>query len=313
MTERGNFTQSRKGRQVFLFAFLATLRESLFSWGYMTMPKNEISPREEILDHYAVQDEAGRLLRGGGQLEFARTQEILARYLPPPPAVILDVGGGAGIYALPLAKMGYTVHLIDPTPKHVAQAREASRKQPAHPLASADIGDARALQWPDASVNAVLMLGPLYHLTERADRILALQEARRVVHGGGVVVAAAISRFASALDGLITGALDDPEFVDIVQQDLRDGQHRNPNNNPQYFTTAYLHRPDELATEIEDAGLHHVATMPVEGVGWLLQNFDDHWQDAGRRERLLNVIRWLESESSLLGASAHFLTIARKQ
>lgn len=276
------------------------------------MPKNEISPREEILDHYAVQDEAGRLLRGGGQLEFARTQEILARYLPPPPAVILDVGGGAGIYALPLAKMGYAVHLIDPTPKHVAQARDASQKQPAHPLGSADIGDARALQWPDNSVDAVLLLGPLYHLTERADRVLALRAAHRVVRDGGVIVAAAITRFASALDGLITGALDDPVFVDIVQHDLRDGQHRNPDNNPHYFTTAYLHHPDELAGEIEDAGLHHVATLPVEGVGWLLQNFDDHWQDAGRRERLLDAVRWLEAEPSLLGASAHLLGIARK-
>jgi len=276
------------------------------------MSKNDNSPLDVVVDHYEGQDEAGRLLHGSGQLEFARTREILARYLPSPPAMILDVGGGAGIYALPLAKDGYAVHLIDPTPKHVAQARAGSDAQPSHPLASAEIGDARALTWPDDSVDAVLMLGPLYHLTERADRVLALREARRVVREGGVVIAAVISRFASTLDGLITDALADPYFVDIVKQDLQNGQHRNPKNNSAYFTTAYFHHPDELAGEIADAGLAHVATLPVEGVGWLLQNFDAHWQDAGRRERLLEAVRWLESEPSMLGVSAHLLAVAQK-
>ena len=161
-----------------------------------------------------------------------------------------------------------TVHLIDPTPKHVAQARAASAAQPAHPLAGAEIGDARALQWADASVDAVLLLGPLYHLPEREERVQAWREARRVVRDGGFVVAAAISRFASTLDGLFSGFLDDPVFVRIAHEDVRSGQHRNPDQHPGYFTTAYFHHPEELKCEIAYAGLHHEATLPVEGVGW---------------------------------------------
>lgn len=276
------------------------------------LPERSNDPLPEVASYYECSDEAERLLRISGQLERVRTQEILTRYLPPPPAVILDVGGGAGIYALWLAEKGYEVHLIDPAPKHIDQARAASAAQPAHPLASAEIGDARALQWPDASVDVVLLLGPLYHLPEREERVQAWQEARRVVREGGFVVAAAISRFASTMDGLFSGFLDDPAFVRIAQEDLRSGQHRNPTQHPGYFTTAYFHHPDELKCEIAYAGLHHEATLPVEGIGCMLQNFEDHWQDPGRRERLLEVLRWLEGEPSLRGATGHLLAIARK-
>lgn len=276
------------------------------------LSERSTDPLPEVTAHYEVSDEAGRLLQVTGQLEAARTREILTRYLPAPPAVILDVGGGAGIYALWLAKLGYAVHLIDPTPKHVEQARVASAAQPAHPLASAEIGDARALEWPDASADVVLLLGPLYHLPEREERVQAWCEARRVVRDGGLVVAAAISRFASTLDGLFSGFLDDPVFVDIAQEDVRSGQHRNPTQHPGYFTTAYFHHPEELKCEIAYAGLQHVATLPVEGIGCMLQNFEAHWQDAERRERLLEVLRWLECEPSLRGATGHLLAVARR-
>ncbi len=117
----------------------------------------------EILRHYAAGDELDRLFRGRSQLERVRTQELLARHLPPPPAAVLDVGGGPGVYACWLAAQGYEAHLIDPVPLHVAQARQAAQERPDCPLASGRIGDARDLEWSAASVDAVLLLGPLYH------------------------------------------------------------------------------------------------------------------------------------------------------
>src|SRR5439155_2231303 len=110
------------------------------------------------------------------------------RALPPAPARILDVGGATGVYAGPLAEAGYAVHVVDPVPEHVARSA-------ALPGVSAAEGDARALDKPDASHDAVLLLGPLYHLLDRADRVRAWREAGRVVRPGGVVVGATISRF----------------------------------------------------------------------------------------------------------------------
>jgi ubiquinone/menaquinone biosynthesis C-methylase UbiE len=266
----------------------------------------------EIASHYAAGLEAGRMACGAGRLELARTQEILRRFLPPPPAVVADVGGGPGVYACWLATLGYEVHLHDPVPLHVAQAEEASKARPTHPLASCTVADARALGRPDASTDAVLLLGPLYHLTDRTDRLAALREARRVLRPGGTLVAAAISRFASALDGLRAGYLDDPAFAALVGRDLADGQHRNPTGHPAYFTTAFFHHPAELRQEVEDAGLTPAQVLAVEGPAWLLQNFDAHWDDLGRRERLLEVVRRVEADASLLGASAHLLAVARK-
>lgn len=272
----------------------------------------ESSLSYEILSHYESSNEAQRLSSGAGQLELGRTQELVKRFLPPAPAVIFDVGGGSGVYACWLAKQGYEVHLIDPVPLHIEQTRQASQNQPDHPLASVALGDARQLDRPDASVDAVLLFGPLYHLTERHERVAALREAHRILRNGGLVLAVGISRFASTLDGLFRGLLDDPEFVGIVQRDLTDGQHRNPTNHPAYFTTAFFHHPEELKAEIEEAGLLCERTLAIEGPGWILQNFEEHWDDRERRERLLDALRWLEDEPSLIGVSAHIMVVARK-
>jgi len=242
----------------------------------------------------------------------SRTQALLEHYLPAPPAVIADVGGGPGRYAVWLAECGYRVHLIDPVPLHVEQARAAAGGRPGAALAGAEVGDARALRLPDASADAVLLLGPLYHLPERADRLQALAEARRVCRCGGVVIAAAISRFASTLDGLRGGYLEDPAFAAVAAGDLRHGRHRNPTGDPAYFTTAYLHRPEDLAAECAAAGLTHEATLAVEGAAWLLPDLDVRLADERRRAVLLAALASLEAEPTLLGVSAHLLMVARR-
>lgn len=272
----------------------------------------------EILGYYARGGEDARLVQDAeGLLEQARTEELLQRFLPPPPELVLDVGGGTGRYAAWLAAQGYEVHLIDPVPLHIEQAQRRSATA-ARPLASARLGEARSLAVPDAYAAAVLLLGPLYHLTHREERLAALREARRAVRPGGLVLCAVISRFASALDGLGKHFLDDPVYQAIVRRDLADGQHRDglpdgTHGRQSYFTTAYLHRPDEIADELVTAGLRHETTVAIEGPAWLLQDLDAQWDDAGRRSTILSLARTLEAEPSLLGASSHLLVVGRRQ
>lgn len=256
-------------------------------------------------------DEDSRLLQGWGQLELARTQELILRALQPAPGRILDVGGGSGIYSFWLASFGYELHLVDLVPKHIEQARARSERQN-KPIAGIRVGDARRLEEPDGSMDAVLLLGPLYHLTERQDRIACLKEAFRVLSPGGLLFAAAISRFASLFDSLRSGFFDDPLFAPILERDLTDGQHRNPTGNPIYFTTSYFHRPGELSRELLEAGFHVESLSAIEGPVWLADDFDDLWTDQAQRRRLLETIRKVEREPTILGASPHILAVGRK-
>jgi len=268
---------------------------------------------DEIVRYYSAADEASRLRTGWFQLEQARTKELILRHIQPAPATVLDVGGAAGTYACWLASRGYQVHLIDPVLRHVEQASAASAKQPQHPLASAVAGDARKLEQANQAMDAVLLLGPIYHLTERKDRLTALREANRVLRPGGLVWAAGISRFASLLDSLSGGFFDRPEFAPILDRDLAEGQHRNATGNLLYFTDAFLHLPEELAAELREAGFELVELVPVEGPGWLARDFDRLWSNPQQRERLLAVLRKVEHEPALIGASSHILAIGRKR
>ena len=276
----------------------------------MTEPRGRID--DEILSFYDGFDEEGRLTRGQGTLEFARMQELLERFLPPPPKVVLGVGGGAGAYSCWLALRGYEVHLIDPVPRHVDLARKASASQPTHPIAAISLGDARSLGHQDESVDVVLLMGPLYHLTSREDRIKALRESHRVLKVGGQVFAKAINRFASLFSGLTHGLIDDPYFASMLQRDLGDGQHRNPDRKEDYFTTSFFHRPDELESEVGEAEFVVKELIAVQGPGLLATDLKERWPDAARRQRLLDLIRAVEKERTLLGVSYHFLVVAQK-
>jgi SAM-dependent methyltransferase len=269
-------------------------------------------PPDEILAFYALGLEQGRLDADYFPLERARTQELVVRHLPPPPAVVLDVGGAAGAYAFWLADAGYSVHLVDPVPLHVEQAQAASAVRTKGRLASAQVADGRRLPFGAGSADAVLALGPLYHLTEREDRLQVLREARRVLRPGGVLFASAISRFASFGDGLRGALFDDPAFARIVERDLRDGQHRNDTGDPRYFTTAFFHHPAELAEEVAAAQLVLVDVFAIEGLAFATPDFERRFADPASRERLLALLRRVETEPSLLGASPHLLAVGRR-
>lgn len=270
----------------------------------MALPK-------DIEAFYLQSKESERLFNEWGELERFRTQAILARYLPPAPAVIFDVGGGAGVYAIPLAQQGYEVHLIDVVSLHVQQAK-AHAAEAGITLASVAEGDARHLDVPAGLAHAVLLLGPLYHLIERSDRVQALRECRRILKPRGVLFAAAISRFASLTDGLSRGFFQDIEFRKIIAQDLAGGQHRNPTSKLAYFTTARFHRPEELAAEVTEAGFDDLRILSIEGPVWSTGFFREAWNDDAQRQSLMEFLSVIESEPSLLGATGHMMAVARR-
>jgi SAM-dependent methyltransferase len=264
----------------------------------------------EILAYYEHGRERDRLASGRQRIEFLRIRDLLGRFLPAAPATVVDVGGGAGVYAIPLASAGYQVHLVDPVPLHVEQAAAAAR-QAGTRLASISAADARELPMADGSADAVLLLGPLYHLTSRDDRVTALREACRVLRPGAIAVAKALSRFYPVFEELAGGAPTSLEGLDDTARFLADGQYRNSGGDPAHFTTSYFHRPEELADEVRDAGLELRHLVAASGSVKLLPGLSELLDVPEARDRLLSVLRLLEAEPSLLGMSQNFVAIAQ--
>lgn len=255
----------------------------------------------EIRGYYDQGLEQARLT-SGPTLELIRTQVLLQRFLPTAPARVLDVGGGSGVYASWLNDQGYDVDLLDPVPLHLEQARALGVR--------ARLGDARRLAEADHSYDAVLLLGPLYHLQERADRVRALTEAARVVRPGGPVIAAAISRYASLFEGYFRNLVDDPEFTVAMKDDLHTGRHLNPDGIVERFTTSYFHTRDELLDELSDAGLTQASVLPIEGMLNWAPGIADRLADPDQRELILALLAEIETDPALGAASSHLLAVA---
>jgi SAM-dependent methyltransferase len=270
-------------------------------------PSNAVDAEEAVVRaYYERGEERERLSDGRGQLEFIRTTEIVGRNFPPRPAVIADIGGGPGRYALWLASLGYEVEHRDLMPLHVTQLQVDATAVSGIRTA---IGDARALDLPDASADAVLLLGPLYHLASRADRMTAIREAARVLRPGGALFAAAISRWATRIDGIIGKQiyLKYPAALDLIDEAERAGVF--PPLHAGAFS-AYSHRPDDLRAELIEAGLEVTDLVSVEGPGMILPDLDTRMADPADRAAILDAARALESVPDLIGFGPHLLATA---
>ncbi len=261
-----------------------------------------------VIDHYTSFDEGGRLDTAFGLLEAARTRELIERHLPRLPCDIVDVGGAEGAYAFWLANLGHAVRLIDLVPAHVERAR-ARQSGEVTALASIMVGDARALDLPDESADLIVLNGPLYHLPDHADRILALRECHRVLRPAGVLLAFAITRYAGTISALTKALVFDPEYLRMVRNELTTGIREHPPPGLTTFREAYFHLPRELEQEVAAASLIPERCVGVVGPVWLVPDLKAAWEDPAKRSILLELARMLEHEAVL---SPHLLCVGRK-
>jgi SAM-dependent methyltransferase len=266
----------------------------------MDSPISAPSIEEEIIAYYTrAYDETRRLQNDIGPLERTRTQELMQRYLPPPSAVVLDIGGATGVYSFWLAGLGYEVHLVDIVPAHIEQAMRISQQADFPRLASIRVGDARELAFDDDSADGIVMHGPLYHLPDRGDRLRAIAEARRVLRPGGVLLAFAINRYAGLIFGLLRGHVFDPDYHRMIRAEVETGRRQNPPPWASTFPNAFFHHPRELQAELEESGLACERTLGILGPAWMVPDLDASWQDEARRQVILDIARLTETEPVL--------------
>lgn len=241
--------------------------------------------------------------------EFAVTRRAFEDYLPPAPAKLADIGGGPGRYSIPLAGRGYEVTLVDLAQENLNFAREQAAEAGVE-LAAYLHADARDLSnIEDATFDAVLLMGPLYHLLEPDDRRRAVSEAYRILMRGGVIFAAFICRYAP----FRYAAKFDPDWLvanaEQAARILATGV--NISGESGYFTDAYFAHPSDVLPLMEGGGFSTLDLMGVEGIVARIEeqvnNLQgvpwDTWVDLNYR---------VGKDPALYGAAEHLLYIGQR-
>jgi SAM-dependent methyltransferase len=258
---------------------------------------------DRVRRHYEATDEGTRLRRSArGTLTRLRTWDIFDRFLPASGRIV-DIGGGPGVHAAHLAEAGYDVLLVDPLDRHVEAARH--RAEQGAPF-EVRLGDARELPLPDASCEAALVMGPLYHLALARERRLALEEAHRVLRPGGVLLAEVICRYAWVLDATMKDLLGEPGIFEVFAHNIETGMSQFDEQVREGDFWGYFHRIEELGPELEGAGFSVNMLVAVEGFAWLLGDLERRMQNP---EALLRALSLCELETSMLGCSAHAIGV----
>lgn len=152
----------------------------------------------KVLEFYNSVSEKGRLERGLGIIEFHRTKQILSKYINKDSNVIYDIGGGVGVYSDWLARKNNNVHLLELSPNAVEYAKSN------YNTFISEVCDARDINKDNESADIILLMGPLYHLQNIADRLKVLDECYRVLKKGGLLFSVGISKFSTTTWALST-------------------------------------------------------------------------------------------------------------
>ncbi len=263
--------------------------------------------RVESFYDRSPQYEWGRMDRH--PMEFRTTLRAMREFIPPN-SKILDVGGGPGRYTIDLAKNGHRVTLLDLSSGNVDLAR-VKAEETGVSVDGFVHGNALDLSmFEDASFDTVLLMGPLYHLTEPADRDRAIREALRVLAPGGILFASFITRYAVYFDLLKSDAALIDKYKNAYVRLLEGGVHIPTEQNPG-FTDAYFCPPMEIEPLMRRYGLTTLRLAVAEGlvssvepaINSLPPEQFDTWADICYR---------LGTDPTIWGCGEHMLYVGRK-
>ena len=263
----------------------------------------------DIADYYnnRPQSEHNRLEEH--QLEFDLTWRLLEEYLPPKGS-ILEIGAATGRYTLGLVERGYAVTAVDLSAACLEECQKNLTKAGLQEKAQFILADARNLNGvTQMDFDAVLLMGPLYHLVVEKDREMAVREAFIRLRPGGVIFSAFISRYGIWGDLLknLPELIDDQDQVNSVLLKGRDCEAW-----PKGGFRAYFAEVAEIAPLHEAVGFE---TIKVFGVEPSISADDESYNklEGERRARFLAVLYQISAEPSIVGASRHLLYIGRKK
>ncbi|MBR2951183.1 MAG: class I SAM-dependent methyltransferase [Lachnospiraceae bacterium] len=275
-----------------------------------------------VLAGYNAGIERKRLRAGIGLIEFERTKEILIDSLPTPPTVIYDIGGAYGEYSWWLSSLGYEVHLFDLSETNIKMSEELADEYPGVCLKSAMVCDARTIPRPEKSADVILLMGPLYSITEYEERIFAIKESYRLLKDGGILFSAALTPYSVLIPRIVTYheddtkkgmELDNPAVMSIIERALIDGCYINPEKKiANGLGSSHLHTAKALREELMDGGFTTTTVHGVMGGAWLAPNLNELLENEETRNVLMKTVRMLDTHEEIIGLSGHLLAVSSK-
>lgn len=216
----------------------------------------------EVVKQYydeAAEREWQRLANPYSQVEYKTTLHLIEKYFPKN-GHVLDIGSGPGCYSLVLLKQGYQVSLLDLSKRELAIAKDQIEMAG---LKAENYYCQSALElegFKDNSFDGLLIMGPMYHLHEEADRLHILREAKRIVKDEGIILIAYINTWGALKASLYEfpeSFLDKEHFDRYINGDLKFSEEES-------FTQTYFTTPPKALEEIEKSGLQLVSYAGAE-------------------------------------------------
>ena len=199
---------------------------------------------------------------------------------------------------------------------------ELSAEYPHVSLRSAAVCDARSVPRPDKSADAILLMGPLYSITEYEERILAIKESHRLLKDDGILFSAALTPYSVLIPRIAiyrkTGAskkaeLDDPAVISAIERALADGCYINPGRKiASGLGSSHLHTAKALREELECGGFETSTVHGVMGGAWLAPDLDALLANKDTWDVLMKTVRMMDTHEEIIGLSGHLLAVSRK-
>ena len=255
-------------------------------------------------DYYNGYDEEGRLLSRHGQVEYLTTMKyIRERLAETPDPKIIEVGAGTGRYSVTLAKEGVNVTAVELIQHNLEILK--SKLDGSEPITAIQ-GNALDLSaFPDSSFDITLLLGPMYHLYTREEKLQALSEAVRVTKPGGYI--------------LVAYCMNEPTVVQFVfgQNHLREVTELNMLTKDWHCISEpkdlfELVRTEDIASLDAELPVERVKLVATDGATNYMRQYIDSTDDE-TFEKWLDFHFTICERQDLIGASHHTLDILKRK
>jgi ubiquinone/menaquinone biosynthesis C-methylase UbiE len=242
-------------------------------------------------------------------VERAITERYLRRYISDGSTVV-DIGVGVGHYSELLARRGCHVHLVDVSQRLLATTTARLETQGLGGyIVTVQHASATDLAFlPDSCCDAVLLLGPLYHLGDPLERRRAIAEAARVLRVDGLVFAAGINRLALFRDDIQKKPAGAAERAGFYRGVLHDGNFPAPEEGGP--SGVHLTTIEEFRAELSTA----FTPLVLVGTESFASAFQESFLDLSEADAALwlDVIEQTGRTIEGLGYADHLLFIGRR-